>query len=128
MRHGCIYTSEFQFAETMSFIGVTHRNMSEELLEQSDSETVTSVNLTSSWMATIKSVQFLAQRPVSCTKKKTNSKWFAFCTQHSLRSRSLLPGSVVSHVNRILNSLNRFFRSLKWLKIICQWKIQSWCT
>lgn len=71
MRHGCIFNSEFQFHETMSFIGVTHRNMSEELLEQSNSETVTSVNLTSSWMAAIKSVQFLAQRPIVSRRKQT---------------------------------------------------------
>ena len=54
---------------------------------------------------------------VSFARKKTSSKWSVFSAQHSLGNRLVLPGAIVSHVNRILSYLNAIFYSpLKCLK------------
>ena len=64
----------------------------------------------------------------SFAKKKTSSKWSVFSAQHSLRKRLVLPGAIMSHVNRTLSYLNAiFYSSLKWLKITYLCRIQSLC-
>ena len=51
---------------------------------------------------------------VNPAKKKTNSKWNVFGAQHSLGNTWVLPGAIVSHINRTLSYLNAiFYSSLK---------------
>ena len=42
----------------------------------------------------------------SFAEKKTSSKWNVFSTQHSGGNKLVLPGAIVSYINRILNYLN----------------------
>ena len=60
----------------------------------------------------------LCPKTIFYPKKKTSSKWSFFSAQHSLRNKLVLPGEIMSHINRTLSYLSAiFYSSLKQLQI-----------